>query len=155
MNHWIYKILGGGLALGCSSLPMAGWAQAESQLNLNSQLTIQVEQLRSQEGNVCYGVFRGSQGFPSGENAVAHGCEPITDLDTRITVEDLPAGTYAVAIFHDANGDEVLNRGLFGMPREGYGFSNNVIARTGPPSYDQAMFLLGGNMTLQIRMQYP
>lgn len=155
MKRWIHRILGGGVVLGLSHLPMAGLAQAESQLNLDSQLTIQVEQLNSQQGNVCYRIFNGSQGFPSGDgNAVAQGCDPITDLDMSLTIEDLPAGTYAMAIYHDANGDEVLNRGLFGMPTEGYGFSNNAIARTGPPSYDQAMFLLGGNMTVQIRMQY-
>jgi uncharacterized protein (DUF2141 family) len=156
MKRWIYQTLSAGLLVGTGL--MAGAAQA--QLNLTSRLTVEVEGLNSTAGNLCYKIFNGSQGFPSGDdNAIVRRCTPIGDIDLADpiseTFEDLPAGTYAVAIYHDANGDEVLNRGLFGMPSEGYGFSNNAVARTGPVSYDAAMFLLGGHTTIQIRLQYP
>ena len=72
------------------------------------------------------------------------------------TFENIPSGTYAVAIYHDSNGDEVLNRGAFGMPTEGYGFSNDAPATDGPPRYSDAVVLVAGtHPAIQIQMKYP
>jgi uncharacterized protein (DUF2141 family) len=132
---------------------------AQAEINLASQLTIEIIGLASSEGNVCLKVFSGSQGFPrDDDSAVLKRCVPIADEPGeafRITLDGLDAGTYAIAIYHDANGDEVLNRGLFGMPSEGYGFSNDAIATTGPAAYEDAVFILGGATTVPITMQYP
>jgi uncharacterized protein (DUF2141 family) len=40
----------------------------------------------------------------------------------------LPAGDYAFAVYHDANGNGKLDRNGVGMPTEDYAFSNNAWA---------------------------
>lgn len=148
--------IGSGIGLGMVLLGFAPQGSAQSELNFAAQLTVTVEGLASQEGNVCFKVFSGSQGFPNeDDNAVVKSCMAIAEMPLSVTFEDLTVGNYAVAIYHDANGDEMLNRGLFGMPTEGYGFSNDAIARTGPASYEDAMILVGGNTAITISMQYP
>ncbi|NJO40041.1 MAG: DUF2141 domain-containing protein [Cyanobacteria bacterium CRU_2_1] len=154
---------------------------------LTGTLTVAVEGLQSQEGNVCLKLFSGSQGFPNdNESAVERVCvaiaSPTTDSSDppesvnasessdaseatdstdspnsfTYTFENLPYGTYAIAIYHDTNGDEQLDRGAFGMPTEAYGFSNDAPAITSPPRYEDAIFLLAGSdTTIQIRLQYP
>jgi uncharacterized protein (DUF2141 family) len=154
-----------------STVGIAGQANAQ----LAGALTIEVDGLNSQDGNVCFKVFSGSTGFPnSNENAIQRTCvaiapspsessaessaEPSADAAVApftYTFENLPFNTYAVAIYHDRNGDEQLNRNGFGMPTEGYGFSNDAPVNLGPPRYGDAAFLLAGtNTTIQIKMRY-
>ena len=46
---------------------------------------------------------------------------------------------FAIAAYHDENGDGELNRNRLGIPTERYGFSNNARGLTGPPSFQEAM----------------
>lgn len=129
---------------------------ANAQLTAN--LTVQIEGLQGQEGNVCLKLFDAAQGFPNdNESAVARTCIPIATASQPFTYSfaNLPAGSYAVAVYHDRNGDEMLDRGAFGMPLEGYGFSNDAPAVTGPARFQDAMFLLAGSQSIEIQMRYP
>ena len=48
--------------------------------------------------------------------------------------ENVKPGNYAIAVFHDLNGNGKLDRNLIGLPSEPYGFSNDV-GRRGFPSF--------------------
>ena len=73
---------------------------------------------------------------------------------TIVTVPDVPDGTYAVQAFHDENRNGKVDRGLFGIPREGIGFSNDAPIHFGPPSWKDANFTMTGSRTIHIRMRY-
>jgi len=66
----------------------------------------------------------------------------------------LPHGEYAIAIFVDANGNGKMDKNFLGIPKEQYGFSNNVMGRMAAPSFEQAKFEVTGptiqNITLRI-----
>ena len=69
--------------------------------------------------------------------------------------ENLNPGSYAVSVFHDANGDNEFNRNFVGMPAEGFGFSRNPEARTGPPEFGDAVFLVAGAETrIEVQLSY-
>lgn len=71
-----------------------------------------------------------------------------------IRFENLPSGQYAVAILHDENGNDRLDR-FAGIPREGIGFSRNPRFSFGPPAFSAASFALGTAAERQtIRMRY-
>lgn len=128
---------------------------ADAQLTAN--LTVQIDGIQRQEGNVCLKLFNAAQGFPNdNESAVSRTCIPLTNAAQPFTYSfpNLPAGSYAVAIYHDRNGNEVLDRGTFGIPLEGYGFSNNAPAVTGPARFQDALLLLAGSQTIEIQMRY-
>ncbi|NJL22125.1 MAG: DUF2141 domain-containing protein [Leptolyngbyaceae cyanobacterium SM1_3_5] len=129
---------------------------ANAQFTAN--LTVQIAEIEGQEGNVCLKLFDAAQGFPNdNENAVARTCVSIATTAQPFTYSfpNLPAGSYALAVYHDRNGNEILDRGAFGMPLEGYGFSNNAPAVTGPARFQDAMFLLAGMQSIEIQMRYP
>jgi len=69
----------------------------------------------------------------------------------------LPApGDYEVVVYHDANANGVLDQGPFGLPLEGYGFSNNARPFLRPPSLAAARFsAAAGDTILHIRLRYP
>lgn len=54
----------------------------------------------------------------------------------------LPYGEYAVKVFHDENSNGELDKRLFGIPAEAYGFSNDARGTMGPPEYEKAAFKL-------------
>lgn len=135
-----------------SMLAIASHAEAQFKGNL----VVDVEGLKDQKGALCIKVFNGSQGFPnSNEKAVKRECIKITQQPMRVVYKGLAAGNYAVAVFHDSNGNGVLDRNSAGMPTEGYGFSNNPVVKTSAPKYGQAVFLLAGtNTRVAIQMKY-
>lgn len=141
-----------------SLLAIAGCAVVNSaNASFKSNLTVELDGIQNQRGQVCVRLFSSSQGFPDGATGkVTRQCSKINDSSMTFSFNNLTSGSYALAAFHDQNGDGKLNRNSVGMPTEGYGFSNNpAITRSGPPKYGQTIFLLAGpNTTIKIRMRY-
>src|SRR5919201_995857 len=71
---------------------------------------------------------------------------PIKDGHATCVFSGIPAGTYAVAVFHAEHNETQMETGLFGKPKQGYGFSNNPSSIFGPPSFDSAAFSYSGGV---------
>ena len=56
----------------------------------------------------------------------------------------LPHGEYAIAVFVDLNGNGKMDKNFLGIPKEQYGFSNNVMGKMAAPSFEQAKFEVKG-----------
>ena len=79
----------------------------------------------------------------------------VRDKQARCDFEDIPPGTYALAIVHDENMNGKLDTNLLGIPKEGYGFSNDAKALLGAPSFSAASFSYDGqNLELTISLNY-
>jgi uncharacterized protein (DUF2141 family) len=57
-----------------------------------------------------------------------------------LTINNLPLGTYAIAIYQDVNGNGKLDTNLFGAPKEPYAFSNNIAPVFKAPSFEKCSF---------------
>ena len=67
----------------------------------------------------------------------------------------VPQGRYAIALLHDENGNGKADRAVSMIPLEGYGFSRDAKVRMGPPRFEEAAFMVGGEPVRQaIRMRY-
>jgi uncharacterized protein (DUF2141 family) len=145
--------VGGVLLATLAGLTFACSAKAD----LKGNLSVEVDGLQSQKGQLCIKLFSSSQGFPDGSGKTAkRQCVKITETPIVIPFKNLTSGSYAVAVFHDLNGDGKLNRNSLGMPTEGYGFSNNPApSRSGPPAFGNCVFLLAGpNTKINVQMKY-
>ena len=65
---------------------------------------------------------------------------------------ELPDGTYAIGIFVDKNYNNKMDRNLFGVPKEQFGFSNNAKGNFGPHSFEDASFTVSNDMKLEINL---
>ncbi|WP_395397054.1 DUF2141 domain-containing protein [Novosphingobium sp. BL-8A] len=80
---------------------------------------------------------------------------PATKGVTRVQVHSLPAGRYAVQAFLDENGNGKVDRALFGIPKEGVGFSNDAKIALGPPKFAEAAFDFNGSaQTIHFGLRY-
>lgn len=71
----------------------------------------------------------------------------------RFVFRGLAPGRYAVAAYHDVNGNGRLDRQTFGLPAEPYGFSNDV-GRIAPPSFERALVdVADPSTTVSVRLK--
>lgn len=62
--------------------------------------------------------------------------------ETVVTVNDVPPGNWAVLSYQDENDNGKLDRNVLGIPKEPYAFSRDARGRFGPPSFEDAAFVL-------------
>lgn len=116
---------------------------------------VKVTRVSSKKGEILAALFSSEKGFPDNPNAaykVARG----TAVNGIATLEfsNVPKGTYAIALFHDTNNDGELNSNMLGIPKEGYGVSNNVKNLFSGPGYKQCAFQHAVETSLTIIMRY-
>jgi uncharacterized protein (DUF2141 family) len=74
---------------------------------------------------------------------------------TTVIVSGVPAGRYAAQVFHDENRNGKVDRALFGIPKEGIGFSRDAPIRMAPPKWEDALFdTSGGRQAIRLKMRY-
>ena len=121
------------------------------------EITVAVTGLRSDHGTVrCY-LYDAGEGFPEARThvvAAAVGLPAARAASCRFAGVG-PHHDYALVVLHDENNDAVFQKGLLGIPLEGYGFSNNARARFSAPSFEDCRIRFErGRRALAITMQY-
>lgn len=122
--------------------------------NVNPQLTIHVQNIKSLKGEIIIGVFNTDKDFLKDGVAIKNYTIAIDEAAETIVINDLPKGEYAVSLYHDENSDNECNRNFLGIPKEAYGFSNNVKPKFSAPSYKDCKFLLLDNKVLDIVLRH-
>lgn len=118
---------------------------------------ITILNIRNSTGTVACALFESSVGFPtkylhSATNVMSI---KIRDTHARCDFLDIPQGTYAIAVVHDENMNGIIETNWMGIPKEGYGFSNDVKSLIGAPSYTAASFPYDGeNLEMMIKLRY-
>ena len=113
-------------------------------------LIVEVNNIKK-AGEIHVAVYDNAEAFEADRGKKGGAAPGIVD-GTIVMVEagtstfeyKLPAGQYAVGIFHDVNLNNKMDNNFLGLPREQYGFSNNARALFGPPSFEDAAFELNG-----------
>jgi len=121
-----------------------------------STLNLSIQNINKAKGNIMVAIFKGEENFLKDDKAVASKIALVEKTGALTVVfPNLPLGKdYAVAVYHDVNGNEKLNTNLFGVPTEPYGFSNNARSKWGAPKYNIARFELNEltkNMIIQVK----
>jgi len=119
------------------------------------ELAVRVTNLRSTDGIVHFAVYDAADRFPSNGEWI-EGAKVAAGSEGALVVFRLPKpGDYAVAVFHDENGNGKFDKFLSALPVEGYGFSNDAPVRLGPPSFeDAAVRVSPAGTDVIIRMRY-
>jgi uncharacterized protein (DUF2141 family) len=133
------------------ALPLlAGAGEAEQ-----GEVSVVVTGLRSAKGEVVACLTLRADTFPECQrDPQARAIKAPAAETVRLTFGAVPAGRYAIALFHDENGNGKLDKTLM-MPREGYGFSRDAPVVMGPPRFASAVFIVNAQGHHEtIRMRY-
>ncbi|WP_321164228.1 DUF2141 domain-containing protein [Sphingopyxis sp. 113P3] len=115
---------------------------------------VSVTGLRSTKGQLLVCLTTNPKAFPDcsdDKGAVRMAVKAGAAAD--FVIEAPANGTYAIAVVHDENGNNRMDKALF-LPKEGFGFSRNPAITVGPPSFRAASFALDGETRQAIRMKY-
>ncbi len=102
-----------------------------------STLSVEVRGIKKSVGKIFVAVFRKKDDFPSYSGRFKYSIVDAKVGNTTANIE-LPNDTYAVAVFHDVNDNTVLDKNMFGVPTEIYGFGNNARGTFSAPSFEEA-----------------
>ncbi len=124
-----------------------------------ADLTVTVEKLRSNQGQVLLCIFSAE----SSDTAAFPDCtkgRPVRTASLSIaggkavlTWKGLKDGVYALAAVHDENGNGQLDTNFLGIPVEGIAISNNP-RLLGKPSFREGKFEIKGNGSITIEAKY-
>lgn len=114
--------------------------------------TVEVHNIRAATGTVQIGLYKPCDGFPDK-------CKPTESKHVTATkgvvqaVFEVDPGDYALAIFHDVNSNGKIDMRLF-VPKEPYGFSNNIRPRFSAPKFAECRVQVGHDpKTVSVRIE--
>jgi uncharacterized protein (DUF2141 family) len=103
------------------------------------RIQLTVTGFENEDGQVLIALFLDARGWPHDEKLAFRALAlPIRDRQAAAEFEDVPAGPFALSVFHDENLDRKLDAGFLGVPSEAYGFSRDARGTFGPPSFEEA-----------------
>jgi uncharacterized protein (DUF2141 family) len=118
-----------------------------------SALEVTVNGIKEIKGSIRVGLFNDNE-----ENflktPVVGKIVKTTARSMKVIFESVPAGTYAASVIIDENENGELDSGFMGIPKEGFGFSNDVMGMFGPPKFKEASFQTPATKTVIITVKY-
>lgn len=116
------------------------------------QAKLLIQGLKSDQGSVRVALYNKPEGFTETKKAVHLRSVEAEKGQVALSL-NVPPARYAVAVFHDANNNGVLDKNAFGIPTEAYGFSNNARGRFGPPDFNDCLIEVGPNTQTSIQLR--
>ena len=125
---------------------------------LNAQiLDVHITNIRNTKGQLCLAIFADEVGFKTEKTSWALKCckKDIMNGEFHIQIP-IQAGKWGFSVLDDENGTGKMEYNLFGIPREGFGFSNYYQKGLLKPHFDDFSFYVKKNeiKNLIIRMKY-
>jgi uncharacterized protein (DUF2141 family) len=118
-----------------------------------ADLRVDVQGVPAAGGTVRAALFNRAEDFPRGK-AIAASLVQTAGPTASLLFKDLAPGEYAVAAYHDENGNGRLDANLAGQPIEAYGFSRDAAGAMGPPRFaDAAVKVDAADLSIKINLR--
>jgi len=113
-----------------------------------SSITVEIVNLENNKGRVIVALL------DEHEEDVMDTSSTITDQKCTVVFKDVTPGKYGIRLFHDENENEELDTNFLGIPKEGFGFSNDAIGKFGPKDFSEWLFDVSGDTKIRITAEY-
>jgi uncharacterized protein (DUF2141 family) len=135
-------------------LPMS--SLADDTISGQGTLDVKVTNIKNASGVIHLSLQDSAEGWLSTDPDVKTFLDVSKEIsstdDIIISVENLPAGSYAISLFHDLNDNLDLDTNFIGYPKEPFGFSAPM-GLTGPPKFEDAKVeVTVGKSSLEIKL---
>lgn len=126
-------------------------------ISVNAQvLTIEISGIRNSKGNIAVAVFTDNTSFNKEETYFEEMYPKTSLLNKNMIVElMLKPGVYGISVLDDENEDGKMKYNIFGIPKEGFGFSNFYHTGIFKPDFEDFRFKVNENdTTVYVKMKY-
>jgi uncharacterized protein (DUF2141 family) len=107
----------------------------------SAELQVSIDHIKSDQGVILAQLFKSEENYKTGKSLENKMLSAKTGAG-ELKFENLEPGEYVVRMYHDENNNQKMDSNAFGMPTEGYGFSNEAIGNMGPPKYKDMTVLI-------------
>ncbi|MFT0713766.1 DUF2141 domain-containing protein [Flagellimonas lutimaris] len=115
-------------------------------------ISIHVHNVPSNRGNINVAVYNSDATFLSFDGVFKARTEIAHEGIVQLLIEDLPSGEYALAVFHDENGNGKLDTNWLGIPKEKVAFSKGKMKTFGPPKYKECSFRVHSDYEINVEL---
>lgn len=121
-----------------------------------ADIVVKVSGANSDQGQIGCSLFENSPAFPMDASNAKQVWQAAEAASVVCKFTAVTPGTYAVAVSHDLNGNRRVDTNFLGIPKEGWGVSNNVVPTLRAPRFDEAQFQVkyGVNAEINIKLVY-
>lgn len=116
------------------------------------ELVLTVDNIQNTKGVLMVALHNTETAYKANTGTFAGKKVAVTNKTMTLSFSNLPAGDYAVKLFQDENENGLLDTNAIGIPKEGYGFSNNGGAM-GQPSFSAAKFSVDADTQITIHLR--
>ena len=110
-------------------------------------LKVTLSNLKQANGYAGIGLYSTAASFPiAGKAVMVKRIEVKAPGSVEIELSNVPDGTYAIAATHDLNGNDKFDLNFMGIPKEPYGFSNNIRHSFSAPTFEECKFSVRGGV---------
>jgi uncharacterized protein (DUF2141 family) len=118
------------------------------------EVTVTITGIRNAKGKIGVLAFPTKDGFPDKqEKAIAQAVADAKQGSVTLTLKNLPTGKLALAVLHDEDGNNKLNRTIIGLPLEGVGMSGKPEGKL-PPTFNDAVEMFDKSRKVTIPLRY-
>ena len=113
-------------------------------------ISVHVKNVDSTKGHIKVALYNSDEAFLSFDKVLKTGSVPAHKGMVTLQIADLPIGEYALAVFHDENGNDKLDTNWLGIPKEKVAFSRAKMKMFGPPKYKECAFQVTSDYEISI-----
>ena len=117
-------------------------------LRAQSSITVEIVGLESNKGVVIVALLDKQQ-----EDVMDQSCE-ITDRKCTVVFNVVKNDQYAIRFIHDENKNKELDTNILGIPKEGFGFSNDAMGKFGPKDFSKWLFDVSSDTRIRMTANY-
>ena len=130
--------LSAALAMAAAATVQSSAAPACTGPASSTRLLVGVDNVRSSRGLIAVTLYTDvRRKFLAKRGSLYVGRVPARQGRTEVCIHVPRPGTYALAVYHDADADRSFDRTSLGLPSEGFGFSNNPPTFLGMPNFSR------------------
>ncbi|MFC2098481.1 DUF2141 domain-containing protein [Bacteroidota bacterium] len=111
----------------------------------SGSIVVEINGCENSNGGILLGLYNSESGFLEFDKSYKGAFVKANKGTVLHTFTAIPAGKYALAVWHDEDENKKLDKNIIGVPKEKYGFSNNRFGKFGPPDFNEASFKVEDN----------
>ncbi len=115
-----------------------------------NRISITVDGVKTSNGHISVAVYDKSESFLKFDRVFKSDSTRAKKGITKIDIDNLPPGEYALAVFHDVNGNNHLDTNFLGVPTEPFAFSRGKMRTFGPPSFKDCVLSIRSDQEVHI-----
>ena len=130
--------------------------ESNNKVTLNdTNVEVVIEGARSKKGKLVIAIFKDQESFEK-RISIKKVVLNKSEIKGNETVFSISPGTYGISVLDDENDNNIMDYNFFGMPKEGFGFSDYYHKGFSKPNFDNFQFkVIDGNVKkIEIRLRY-